>query len=395
MGFVHSFTMLATASFAFQVEARHVLSPYKHEAFRLNRRQGGPLVPASSEPSTVAATTPPPPILTYVTPSPGASLIAVTEQSQIVDSFVPQFTLCDLPPQAVYSVTPLPSITTMSTPWRNYSVSIPPGNGTCTTIYSPTQTMICATTLTGLVTKYTVSECAQDITFSTEYGAVLASPTVTVNYTSGASGSALITPAPTLQQLTTYYVAPWEAVTAGTAPEEVTLKVCATYANGTEECIRQYEVWHTSLITQVATTTTSVNISTTIHGLSQLIVETFVANVTAQVTTFSMATNMELEYQTQIETTARETATPTTAPTSYITMILENATPSSSDSTTTRTSTIHVTRSTTVYVGTSTVTLPDGALPTPAAAADDAAVPTPSSSVDWAGLLGIATAKKE
>lgn len=335
MGFRHFTAVLATSALVFQVEARHVLkgAPYRHEAVELDRRQGGPLIPVSQEPAAVVATTPPP-ILTFVTPSPGASPVAVTEQSQLVDSFVPQFTLCDLPPQAVYPVTPLPSITTMSAPWRNNSISIPPGNGTCTTIYSPTQTMVCTTTLTGLVTKYTVSHCSQDITFSTEYGAVLASPTVTAEAASGAIGSALVTPAPTLQRLTTYYLAPWQAVTAGIAPEEVALKVCATYANGTEECIRQYEVWHTSLITSTATTTTSVNISTTIHGLSQLIVETFVANVTAQVTTFSMATNMELEYKTEIETTERETATPTTAPTSYMTVTLENATPSSSGDTT-------------------------------------------------------------
>lgn len=168
--------------------------------------------------------------------------------------------------------------------------------------------MVCTTTLTGLVQKYTITNCAQDITFSTEYGYVLAKLTAAANGTSSlvGTGTAIVTsPAPTIQRLTTYYLAPWTAVTAGIAPSEVTLKVCTTYANGTTSCIHQYEVWHTSLLTQIATTTTSVNISTTVHGLSKIIVETFAANITDKVTTFTMTTDMELEYSTEIETTHR------------------------------------------------------------------------------------------
>ncbi|KAF2209468.1 hypothetical protein CERZMDRAFT_11338, partial [Cercospora zeae-maydis SCOH1-5] len=237
-----------------------------------------------------------------LTPSPGASPVAITEQSQLETSYVPQFTLCALPPAAAYPVTLLSTMTTMTSPWRNYSLSIPPGNGSCTTIYSPTQTMVCATTLTGLVEKYTISKCDEDVTFSTEYGYVLASPTADTDGSALATTDATITPRPTVQRLTTYYLAPWQAVTAGEAPSDVDLKVCALYANGTEECIHQYEVWRTSLVTASATRTTSVNISTTLHGLSQVIVETFVANVTEQVTTFSMSTAMEFVYATEVVT---------------------------------------------------------------------------------------------
>lgn len=236
----------------------------------------------------------------------------ITEQSQLATSYEPVFTLCDLPPQAVFPVTPVPS-TSVTSPWRNYSISIPPGNGTCETIYTPTQTMVCATTLTGLINKYTVTACDQDITFSTNYGYVLAMPTEIANTSDIATetGSAMITPKPTIQTLTTYQLAPWQALTDGLSPEEVMLKVCATYANGTEECIRQYEVWHTSLVTQMATFTHFVNISTTIHGPSQVIVDTITGNVTEQLTTYTMTTAIEKEYQTEIETTEREQATST------------------------------------------------------------------------------------
>lgn len=363
MGFIHSFQVaLLTTSLALTAQARHI--QYKHEAVPI-RRQVGPPVAATPIDASIA-TTSAPEILTYITPSPGASPVAITEESQIVTSFVAQYTLCELPPKAFFPVTPDTSAT--AAPYRNYSVSIPPGSGTCTTIFSPTRTMVCATTLTGLVQKYTVTNCAQDITFSTEYGFVLALPTAASNASldsllsaaavsdveltsapaatdlistpaatdlvsasaTSSSGSALITAVPTVQRLTTYYLAPWQSVTAGLAPEDVELKVCALYANGTEECIRQYEVWQTSLLTETATRTTSVNISTTIHGLSQVIIETFAANITEALTTFRMTTDIELEYQTEYLTTNRETVTPSAAPTNYLTRTLLEAIPSPS-----------------------------------------------------------------
>ncbi|SMY29788.1 unnamed protein product [Zymoseptoria tritici ST99CH_1A5] len=354
-------------------------------------------------------------ILTYITPSPGMEPVPVTEQSQLVSSFAPLFTLCELPPKAIFPLTSRPTTIASTALWSNVSVSIPTGSGTCTTIYEPTVTMVCATTLTGLVQKYTVSRCSQDITFSTEYGFVLAKPTESIDLSAvGASSSAAtpapttfanvsavatssapaITAAPTVQRLTTYFLAPWQAVTAGEAPTEVALKVCAGYANGTTECIRQYEVWQTALLTESATRTTSVNISTTLHGLSQIIIETFAANITEAMTTFRMTTDLELEFMTEYTTTRREAVAPSTASsTNQITRTLLNASSSRSAAvTSTRTSTIR--RTTTVYMDTPT---------TAAAAPVDAegpamvtvdpevpnALPTPTHSVDWAAELGI------
>jgi hypothetical protein len=311
-----------------------------------------PSHPASS---TVSAQ-----VLTYITPSPGASPIAVTKQSQLVGSFVPEFTLCELPPIAFYNITrPPTSARPTGAPYQNYSISesIPPGNGTCTTVYSPTMTMVCATTLTALAEKYTVSQCHQDLTFSSEYGAVLVTPTPyapvttptfpnntavaavrpnnTLQLGTGlmrrvATGNAdsMITPGPSIETLTTYYLAPWQELTAGTVPRDVDLEVCRTFAqNETTECIRRYQVWSTSLVTKTATSVTSVNISTTIHGRSQLIVEAFVANVTELLTTFSLSTTIDLEYQTEFTAThsASRAMSTSTGPTVYQTLTVDHA----------------------------------------------------------------------
>jgi hypothetical protein len=137
-----------------------------------------------------------------------------------------------------------------------------------------------------------------------------------------------ITPGPSIETLTTYYMAPWTELTAGTPPTDVDLKVCRTFvANDTTECVREYQVWSTSLVTMTATSVTSINISTTIHGMSQVLVETFVANVTEQLTTFSMSTTMDLEFQTEWTTThsSSRTMSTSTGPTVYETLTVAYA----------------------------------------------------------------------
>lgn len=384
MAVFRSTRILVLASLVLLATARHgpphKIQQHRHEAVKVGKRQPASPV-AGSPPGVIASTTASSTILTYITPSPSASPVAVTKQSQIVTSFVPQFTLCELPPIEFFSISP-PSVSATYTtaPYKNYSISIPPGNGTCTTIYSPTVTMVCATTITALVDRYTVSECAQDITFSTEYSYVLVTPTVsplsnssTASSSSSAKGSisssskaprsskdslsldstsieisvpsstvatsnlhrrqisstpSTITPGPSIVTLTTYYIAPWAELTAGTAPTDVDLKVCRTFAtNDSTECVREYQVWSTSLVTLTTTSVTSINISTTIHGTSQIMVETFVANVTEDLTTFSMSTTMDLEFQTEWTTThssSRYLST-STGPTVYETLTVAYA----------------------------------------------------------------------
>lgn len=335
--------LYALALLVFLAEGHRM--PYKHEAMEVRRRQAGPPIVGPQAGVSASAASSTSGVFAIITPSPGASPVAITTQSQIVTSYVPQFTLCELPPLAFFSVSPVPSARPSAAPYQNYSISIPPGNGTCTTIYSQTETMVCDTTLSGLATTYPVTNCAQDITFSSQYGYTLATPSasggnLTANaiyplangtfpnatYPTGVTGAATITPAPTIQTLTTYYLAPWQQLTAATAPSDVIKKVCQTFTNGTEECITEYQVWHTSLVTKTATSTLSLNISTTVSGPSQVIIwETFVANVTETLTTFSMATTMEAEYQTEWMTTHMASASVSTAPTVYETLTVMEA----------------------------------------------------------------------
>lgn len=377
MALLRSLTALAFTALILEVTARYapahkIHQAHKHEARDLGKRVVGP--PYMPVPRQVIPTTSDADVLTYITPSPGAKPIAVTEQSQYVTSFVPQYTLCELPPLAFFSASPYrPSGVASTAPYRNYSISIPPGNGTCTTVYKPTHSMVCATTLTGLFDKWTVSQCHQDLTFSTQYGFVLVTPTPTpaaiaspsapvstsaaapvgtgaptvndipavLNGTNAtlqsialiaprqaSSHDPTITPGPSIETLTTYYLAPWQELTAGTVPSDIDLKVCRTFENGTEKCVREYESWRTTLVTQSTTSVTSVNISTTVHGLSQIIVETFVANVTEALTTFSMSTTIDVGFVTEFETTHVKTRDPTitsTSPTLYLTKTLEAA----------------------------------------------------------------------
>ncbi|KAG9692266.1 hypothetical protein KCU69_g9413, partial [Aureobasidium melanogenum] len=362
-------------------DAAAALHPFRHEAIEVRRRQAAASSDAQLQPSTAGS------VLTYITPSSGASPIPVTEQSQLVSSDVPLFTLCALPPEAFSPVMATPTQTTA--PYQNYSISIPPGPGTCTTIYSPTVTMVCATTLTGIDRVYPVTACNQDITFSSDFGYVLETPSATLSNATDANGTAAtITPPPTVQPLTTYYVAPWNELTSAGPPTDVDKKVCATFPNGTEECVAEYYVWETSLVTIPTTTVTSINLTTTVAGPSQIIVETFVANVTEMLTTFSMSTTMELTYSVETETTNIATRpTVSTGPTVTQTYTLsQNSLPTVSR--TTSTSTHLITRTVYISGGTITTTVSNTQVPTDTTAEPSSSA-APTASIDVASILGI------
>lgn len=430
--------------------ARHA---YKHEAQPIQNRDldlaERPFVPPGVNLATQSL------ILTLVTPSPGGKPIAITKQSQIITSYIPQFTLCELPPIANVFATPIPTTTTA--PYKNFTTSVPTGNGTCTTVYSSTISMVCATVLTGLADKYTVSRCDQKVTFSSQFGYVLvtprpvvttvfpsvvvpaasavpyptvsvpsvsvpgvaesvlpvvdkvdlpssvpsasvaedsegedegdddedegddeddpeasessasATPTPTIlprqetseatpeedtpgdetpeetifhtqgtplnntlplltnatlpanttlllpnathplNTTHPTPYTTTITPAPRIQTLTTYLLAPWTQLTSAGPPTDIDKKICTSYPNGTSECIYEYLSWQTTTVTKTATTTTRIDLTTTIPGPSQILVETFRANVTDEVTVFELRTQMVLEWEVRTESTVTAT----------------------------------------------------------------------------------------
>lgn len=134
---------------------------------------------------------------------------------------------------------------------------------------------------------------------------------------------------PPVETLTTFYLAGWQELTApGEVPATVTKKICsqasvvasddpgasdaaaaaaATAAPNSagagagtgEVCVDEMQAWQTQLVTTVSTTTSHVDISTTIYGPSKLLIETFEAEITESVTVISLSTRMVIEYSTE------------------------------------------------------------------------------------------------
>ncbi|KAF2861455.1 WD40 repeat-like protein [Piedraia hortae CBS 480.64] len=291
-------------------------------------------------------TTAAPSVTTYtvITPSPGASPVAVTAMSQVVTSFVPQFSVCMLNPVAFIPLSARPTAA-----YRNYSVSIPPGSGTCSTIYLTTETMVCNTTLTGIATTYPITNCGQDVTFSSQYGYELVTPTC------GAS--------PSIETLTTYYMAPWAALTAGVAPSNVVKAVCHP-ANGTvEQCVTDYEVWHTVLVPSTATTTLSVEVTAIVYGPGEIIIwETSVANITEPRTVLSVSTTKEHQFITHYTSISQNSASVSSQATMQTVEVMHAPSSTSSSSSDVRTTPRKTVTSTSTVHKTITITV-NGTLP--------------------------------
>jgi hypothetical protein len=157
------------------------------------------------------------------------------------------------------------------------------------------KTTICATTLTGLGSRISVTKCDQEITFSTEYGFTMETPTPTTT-----ASSSLITPAPTLKRVLTYWLAPWQALTAGDTPEDVDVKVCTLLDEDNMECMRYQEVWQVVVVTSTSTTHRTIQVSTTVSGPGTIIVETVQSTITDTIESIDLSTVLMLE--TEIET---------------------------------------------------------------------------------------------
>jgi hypothetical protein len=238
---------------------------------------------------------PTPPVYSLFYPSPDASAVEITSQSQVVTSYLPEMTWCVGPPVAFAAVS-------TKAPYLNHSTEyeiVTAGAPRCETAYVPTNTTVCATTLTGLASKVTVSECDQEITFSSDCGFTLETPAPVT------SDSSLITPAPTVKRMTTYWVAPWQSLTAGEAPSEVDIKVCTVQEDDSLECLLYREVWEVFVVTKTITTHREVHLTTTVTGPGTLIIETMTALITDTVETIDLSTTLLLETGIETESTSK------------------------------------------------------------------------------------------
>jgi hypothetical protein len=236
-----------------------------------------------------------PPILSILFPSPDAEPVEITAQSQVVKSFIPEMTWCVGPPIGLIPIT-------TGAPYGNHSMQYATtvaGTGGCETVYAPTETTVCVTTLTGLASKVAITECDQEVTFSSECGFTLETPTLTMNNLS------LITPAPTVKRMMTYWMAPWQSLTRGDTPSDVDIKICTEQENGKSECMRYQEVWEVVVVTQTVTKQRQINLETTITGPGTLIVETLHVFITDTIETVDLSTIMLLETEIETETTSK------------------------------------------------------------------------------------------
>jgi hypothetical protein len=233
-------------------------------------------------------------IYSIIFPSPDAPPIEVTAQSQVLTSYIPEMTWCVAPPIALSALTGAPYLNATTT---EYSTIIE-GTGSCETVYAPIETTVCATTLTGLASKVTVTDCDQEVTFSTECGFTLETPTPIT------SSDSLITPAPTVKRTFTYWLAPWQSLTAGETPSDVDVKICTVLDDGNMECIRYQEVWEVVMVTKTMTTTRSVGFTATVSGPGTIIVETIHAFITDEIRTVDLSTMLLLETEVETESTS-------------------------------------------------------------------------------------------
>jgi hypothetical protein len=129
----------------------------------------------------------------------------------------------------------------------------------CLTAYQTKTTSLCSTVLTGFFTRVTVSDCNQNITFSTRRSYSLTSTVVPALTTAVARRQAAST-STFVQSVVSYYVAPWQSIAANT-PTGITVVVCTVSATGVEDCLRIQEVWvvHTEYIPVMSTSTVSIN----------------------------------------------------------------------------------------------------------------------------------------
>lgn len=237
-------------------------------------------------------------------------------------------------------------ITITGPPYLNYSMSVA-GNGSCSTYYTRTVTTVCATTLTGLATRIRISQCSQKVTFSSDFGYSLETPSPVMN------SSALITPAPAIKTMITYYLAPWQALTSGGTPSNVDSKICTIQSDDRLDCAYYHEVWHIQIITVTSTTTSHVDLTTTVFGPGTLMVETIHMDITTTMSSISLSTSMVLETEFEVETTSkitRPSLAEFTQPTVYMTRTVEHA-----SNTNPVTSTIYTIVPATARVGTATV----------------------------------------
>jgi hypothetical protein len=149
-----------------------------------------------------------------------------------------------------------------------YEVCNTPGSNkrSCSTVFETVVTTTCSTILTYAFTRATISDCSQNITFSTQSSFYLA--TSTISSTTTPANSCPSQSATTyVQSIVSYYIAPWQSLAAH-KPSNITVLVCEYDIAGISTCATIQEVWvvHTKYVPVI--TTSTLVIRTTLASVS-------------------------------------------------------------------------------------------------------------------------------
>ncbi|KAF1966905.1 hypothetical protein BU23DRAFT_661016 [Bimuria novae-zelandiae CBS 107.79] len=103
----------------------------------------------------------------------------------------------------------------------------------------------------------------------------------------------------------TYWLAPWQSLTAGDTPSDVDIKVCMVQDDESMEYVRYQEVWEVFVVTKIITTQREVQLTATVTGPGTLIVEMLNAVITDTVETVDLSTTLLLETEIETESTSK------------------------------------------------------------------------------------------
>lgn len=226
----------------------------QHEQLHgLKKRQVETVSTISNTATMGASTLGPVETYTVITPSPAALPVPVTSQSQVITTYVPVMTVCP-PSGQLQRRQESGNLQASAPPYANATAAAPFRTGTatgCITAFQASRTTVCHTTLQGLATRYTITDCDQVITFSSQYGYRTATP--------APADATLTCPPSAIETVTTYFQAPWNQVTDGLTPSNVVQRVCSPVTTSSQQCVDIQEAWSTVPVPSTAISSTPVS----------------------------------------------------------------------------------------------------------------------------------------
>ncbi|KAF4632498.1 hypothetical protein G7Y89_g5621 [Cudoniella acicularis] len=137
----------------------------------------------------------------------------------------------------------------------------------CSTAFT-TITTTCSIVLEGLFTAITVSDCDQIITFSSQNDYSITTTTGNPTPTPALKNrdASIQSPSPTtyIQDIVSYYLAPWQSLAAQALPPNITVLICKNDNTDTQMCETIHEVWVVVASELAVTQTSTLLVSTSL-----------------------------------------------------------------------------------------------------------------------------------